>query len=211
MSFFDFLRLSFRWIGLSFLISLLIYSKIKANKWKSNDAFFNKIRIIPFKTICLIVFFTILSSLFIGFWTMGKPIPVRATNSVYLFFIISICFIFIELFRRMKIENTNLFLIKHLDTILSSIIISIMLNNSNMINVIDDLARFRVVKYKNQNAERLLLSKSSEKNIDFYVKPIENFPKTIFVNDFKSDKNYFVNKCYAKYWGFKSVKLKCDE
>ncbi|MDO3693775.1 DUF6056 family protein [Wenyingzhuangia sp. chi5] len=201
----DGFRYVLRWSGLTFLISIILYLKIS----KSVGLEFLREKLSFSSSISLMIVVAVLfSGFFIGFWTMGKPIPARSVNSVYLFYMVG--FIYIVFKYLVDIKFNLIFSLKHTSLLLMMIVFSIMFDKKNMINVIDDLGRGTAYNYNIEVKERVLKTKHSEKNETLILRPITRRPITLLENDMKSDSDYFGNKCYANYWGLNEVIVKYE-
>lgn len=203
MSIADTSRLSFRWIGVTFLTSSLVY--IEATKTMSKK--FSSIEITKFLRGAIPIFIIpVFLSLFTGFWFLKVPIPVRATNTVFLYFLVLGIFITIYTLTRLDQSIFNYLEFKNTRTILKIAFISILFNQKNMVNAIDDVARYRVFEYKAALNERAEIVKKNKNKKVIQFTPLREVPTTIFIDDFK-DKYYPYNICYARYLGVEVIEV----
>lgn len=199
---FDTLRYISRWLGLTFLVSLICYAKLLKDK---NTEFIQSKFKVSNKIALMISFVVIFAGFFIGFWTMGKPIPVRSVNTVYVFFTVGFMYLILNFLIQLKVNLDTYFKNKTLLILLMMISFSIMFDKKNIINVIDDLGKKTAYNYNIEIKDRILKTKSTPKGAELILKPIMYRPVTLLEVDLEYDSNYFANVCYANYWGMKKV------
>lgn len=195
-------RLTFRWIGPIILVSTLILSEtLKKNDRPLLIYLTEKFRLYKLSIFIIPLFL----SLFVGFWFLQAPIPTRATNTVFLYLILATAFIIIALAIKSK-NVVYLLKTRHIDIALKIVLISILFNQKNMVNAIDDVARLRVFEYKTAWEERTQIVKESKNQQIIQFSPLKKVPKSLFVNDFQ-DKYYPYNICYARYIGVEAIEV----
>ena len=73
--------------------------------------------------------------------------------------------------------------------------------------VYSDLLQGKAAAFNRQNNERYALIKDSKEAV-VYLPPIYTQPGSLFVEDIKSNKDHWWNKCMAGYFGKEAIYLK---
>jgi len=146
--------------GIVVFFSVIIYDVIKNH---IKDFEYLNISKNSFKTMLIIFFGIITAGYFTGFWALGEPLPPRARNTVFMFFILGLIFVLLVVFSKMQ-QVFNFFDVnKKIGFMFAIITISLALNGENYITVTKDLFKKKAYSYNKQFEERIELTKKSVK------------------------------------------------
>lgn len=194
------------WLGLSLFTAFIIFSESLKHK-----VTFETSKKINFKILVFYCFVLTSLGFFVGFWATGETLAHRARNVVYLFFLVSFFYvIFSYLDKNKSLKEVVVSIPKFFSVIVFISYFSVIFSKENINDCFVDLMKNKALKYDIELKERNAFTINNLGKKELEIPPLKAIPKTLFVTDFKYDKNYHFNRWYAQYWGFDSVKLKCE-
>jgi hypothetical protein len=186
------------------LMSMVFFAIIRKPQLKSLFGNFKNVN-----SACILIFLTFIC-FFIPYWSTGMPPQDRVINMIYLFFLIgwminlAINFAHfgetvIHLIKKIPIKKVCIVVAAYMIALFS-------LGTSNFVLVTKDLLSGDSFSYNAEMQQRESQLINSDKDI-CTLENIKNTPRSLFFFFIGLDGEYWVNRCYATYFGKKSVTL----
>jgi hypothetical protein len=161
------------------------------------------------RSVCLLLFLMFLC-FFIPYWSTGMYPQNRAINMIYLLFLLgwmmNVALIFAR-FGEPIVHSINRIPIKTGCIVATAFMILLFtFGTSNFMLVAKDLLNGESFRYNAQMRQRELQTVNSGED-DLTLDNIASPPRSLFFSFISQDRTYWVNGCYAKYFGKKSVAL----
>ncbi len=164
---------------------------------------------IPVWFAFLVFLGVVTSQLFPSYYGVGiEPTP-RVINCVYFFFLIGWFYFSGVVFHQFRLSKTTIFQLSDFRFIAIYVILILMvglsfLRSSNARVIYMDLLKGRAAAFSKENDERYALLKNSSESV-LYIPALRVRPQTLFVEDIKTDKDHWWNKCMAGYFGKEAI------
>ena len=161
----------------------------------------------------ILLYIGVLSAqLFPSYYGVGiEPTP-RVINCVYFFFLIGWFYligVIFHYFNQRYAAKFPLFFLRY-GVLYSLLVVSIALSfyrSENIRMIYNDLLRGKASAFNQENNQRYAAIQSSKESI-VYLPPIENQPLSLFVEDIKTNRDHWWNKCMAGYFGKEAIIMK---
>jgi hypothetical protein len=152
------------------------------------------------------------AQLFPSYYGVGiEPTP-RVINCVYFFFLIGWFYVIGVVFHYIHQRAAGKFPLSFLryGVLYSLLVISIALSfyrSTNIRMVYTDLLKGGAAKFDRENDQRYADIQNSKERI-VYLPPIKTQPLSLFVEDIKTNRNHWWNRCMAGYFGKEAIIMK---
>ncbi len=205
-SFQKFAVLAYEWIFKSPLLFFTIFWLYILSKLSVGA---RKYFAMPVWFVLLVFIGVVTAQLFPSYYGVGiEPTP-RVINCVYFFFLVGWFYCFGVVFHQFKLGETNFLSLSNwrFGALYGILLLMVALGfyRSNNVKVIYfDILKGRAAAFSKENDQRYELLKTSTESI-LYVPALVERPQTLFVEDLKTDKDHWWNKCMAGYFGKEAI------
>jgi hypothetical protein len=150
---------------------------------------------------------TLWGGFFVGAWSAGKPLPPRAINLIYLFFVLEWIILLHAAAVFLKAHNLEL---PRLNMAAIFVVVfglyAALASPSNVKSAWRDLIKGDAKRFSQESSKRFELIRASTSD-DVTVPALKTKPKMLFFNDFKPDPTDWRNKGGAEFFNKKVIRL----
>lgn len=166
---------------------------------------------VPFWVAVLAFLGLLFVQIFPSFYGIGiEPAP-RVINSIYFFFLLgwfyNVAVLVAWAYRNNWQNAQSWYLPPSIKAVLSVLALVSVFFSANLRMVYGDWLRGRAAAYDTELTQRYAFIKQAQGDV-IYVKPLQNRPKSLFLDDVNADPKHWWSKCPGGYFGKKAIVLR---